>query len=84
MEEGGCGGSDGASSALLNGGGRQRFEVELRPGETTIVSWKKLTKDANKTANNSLPPPVPAPPMPPAVAVNQDLDPLNAPPVVSS
>ncbi|XP_023762557.1 ubinuclein-1 isoform X1 [Lactuca sativa] len=80
MEEGGCGGSDGASSALLNGGGRQRFEVELRPGETTIVSWKKLTKDANKTANNSLPPPVPAPPMPPAVAVNQDLDPLNAPP----
>ncbi|CAH1443122.1 unnamed protein product [Lactuca virosa] len=83
MEEGGCGGSDGASpssSALLNGGGRQRFEVELRPGETTIVSWKKLMKDANKAANNSLPPPVPAPPMPPAVAVNQALDPLNAPP----
>ncbi|CAI9266632.1 unnamed protein product [Lactuca saligna] len=83
MEEGGCGGSDGASSsssALLNGGGRQRFEVELRPGETTVVSWKKLMKDANKAANNSLPPLVPAPPMPPAVAVNQALDPLNAPP----
>ncbi|KAL5148589.1 Ubinuclein-1 [Glycine soja] len=24
------------------------FTVELRPGETTIVSWKKLMKDANK------------------------------------
>lgn len=26
--------------------GRQRFTIELRPGETTIVSWKKLLKDA--------------------------------------
>ncbi|XP_068653436.1 ubinuclein-1 [Aristolochia californica] len=32
---------------------RQRFTVELRPGETTIVSWKKLIRDSNKA---SLPP----------------------------
>ncbi|KAI5587758.1 hypothetical protein POPTR_005G067800v4 [Populus trichocarpa] len=25
---------------------RQRFYIELKPGETTIVSWKKLLKDA--------------------------------------
>ncbi|KAI3513540.1 hypothetical protein L1887_20876 [Cichorium endivia] len=83
MEEGGRGRSGGASSsssASLSGGGRQRFEVELRPGETTIVSWKKLMKDANKAASNSQPPPVPAPSMPPTVAVNQALDPLNVPP----
>lgn len=28
-------------------GGRVRFTVDLRPGETTIVSWKKLLRDAN-------------------------------------
>ncbi|KAI7740553.1 hypothetical protein M8C21_023921 [Ambrosia artemisiifolia] len=39
-----------SSSTLLSGGGRLRFEVELKPGETTIVSWKKLMKDANKAA----------------------------------
>ncbi|XP_044470118.1 ubinuclein-1-like isoform X2 [Mangifera indica] len=27
---------------------RQRFTIELRPGETTIVSWKRLIKDAHK------------------------------------
>ncbi|KAI3736681.1 hypothetical protein L2E82_26636 [Cichorium intybus] len=83
MEEGGRGRSGGASSsssASLSGGGRQRFEVELRPGETTIVSWKKLMKDANKAASNSQPPPVPAPSMPPTVAVSQAPDPLNIPP----
>ncbi|XP_068647514.1 ubinuclein-1-like [Aristolochia californica] len=32
---------------------RQRFTVELRPGETTIVSWKKLIRDSNKA---NLPP----------------------------
>ncbi|KAJ0789572.1 hypothetical protein HanPI659440_Chr05g0205121 [Helianthus annuus] len=54
---GGVSGSGGAappsSSTLLCGGGRQRFEVELRPGETTIVSWKKLMKDANKAAKKN-------------------------------
>lgn len=29
---------------------RQLFTVELRPGETTIVSWKKLLKEAGHTA----------------------------------
>ncbi|CAK8570307.1 unnamed protein product [Lathyrus sativus] len=39
------------SSSCIRIGDRQLFHVELRPGETTIVSWKKLLKDANK-ANN--------------------------------
>ncbi|XP_017610881.1 ubinuclein-1-like isoform X2 [Gossypium arboreum] len=29
---------------------RQRFTIELRPGETTIVSWKRLIKDAQDTS----------------------------------
>ncbi|KAL0365912.1 UNVERIFIED_CONTAM: Ubinuclein-1 [Sesamum radiatum] len=33
-------------------GGRLRFTVELRPGETTIVSWKKLLKEANSSKSN--------------------------------
>ncbi|XP_004502535.1 ubinuclein-1-like [Cicer arietinum] len=37
-----------ASSSFVKKGDRQTFTVELRPGETTIVSWKKLLKDANK------------------------------------
>ncbi|XP_020211417.1 ubinuclein-1 [Cajanus cajan] len=37
-----------ASSSFVKKGDRQMFTVELRPGETTIVSWKKLMKDANK------------------------------------
>lgn len=44
------GGGATAPTTVLCGGGRQRFEVELIPGETTIVSWKKLMKDANKAA----------------------------------
>ncbi|KAL5714512.1 hypothetical protein ACHQM5_016461 [Ranunculus cassubicifolius] len=27
---------------------RQRFSIELKPEETTIVSWKKLVKESNK------------------------------------
>ncbi|KAL1820240.1 hypothetical protein ACET3Z_015109 [Daucus carota] len=42
-----------APPAYLTAGGRQRFEVELRPGETTIVSWKKLVKDANRAAKEA-------------------------------
>ncbi|KAI3672926.1 hypothetical protein L6452_39029 [Arctium lappa] len=86
MEEGSGGGIAGAaassSSTLLSGGGRQRFEVELRPGETTIVSWKKLIKDANKAANNkndNKAPPVSAPPVPLPVAANPALDSRIAP-----
>lgn len=37
-----------ASSSFVKKGDRQMFTVELRPGETTIVSWKKLLKDATK------------------------------------
>ena len=29
---------------------RQLFTVDLRPGETTIVSWKKLLKETGQTA----------------------------------
>lgn len=57
MEEGGGSGSCSGTAAggselprVLTDGGRQRFQVELRPGETTIVSWKKLVKDANRAA----------------------------------
>ncbi|XP_057490500.1 LOW QUALITY PROTEIN: ubinuclein-1-like [Actinidia eriantha] len=63
MEEGKGGGGGGesarASSSFVSAGGRQRFTVELRPGETTIVSWKKLVKDATKVA---VPTSVPEPP----------------------
>lgn len=38
-----------ASSSFAKKGDRKTFTVELRPGETTIVSWKKLVKDANKS-----------------------------------
>ncbi|KNA12686.1 hypothetical protein SOVF_123830 [Spinacia oleracea] len=37
-----------AASSFVKVGDRTRFTVELRPGETTIVSWKKLMKDAAK------------------------------------
>ncbi|KAF3974025.1 hypothetical protein CMV_002602 [Castanea mollissima] len=49
-----------ASSSFVKAGDRQMFTVELRPGETTIVSWKKLLKDANKvngSASTSAPEP---------------------------
>lgn len=45
---GGAGDSSKAPSSFVKKGDRQMFTVELRPGETTIVSWKKLVKDANK------------------------------------
>ncbi|CAM0955434.1 unnamed protein product [Alopecurus aequalis] len=38
------------AGAGAGGGGRQIFSVELRPGETTIVSWKKLLKEAGQAA----------------------------------
>lgn len=38
---------------------RQLFTVELRPGESTIVSWKKLLKEAGHTA--TAPPVAPEP-----------------------
>ncbi|XP_004498358.1 ubinuclein-1-like isoform X2 [Cicer arietinum] len=40
-------------SSFVKKGDRQIFTVELRQGETTIVSWKKLVKDANKVNSGS-------------------------------
>ncbi|KAL8141260.1 hypothetical protein V2J09_007281 [Rumex salicifolius] len=61
MEEGrglGAGGDSSSSrvaaSSYEKQGDRTRFTVELRPGETTIVSWKKLMKDVTK-ANGPAP-----------------------------
>ncbi|CAI0395746.1 unnamed protein product [Linum tenue] len=70
MEEGsnGAGGGGGESSSsrttpsYVKLGDRQIFTVELRPGETTFVSWKKLVKDANKNCSGSAPVPDPPPP----------------------
>ncbi|OMO56035.1 Ubinuclein/Yemanuclein [Corchorus olitorius] len=39
-----------ASSSSWLFASRQRFTIELRPGETTIVSWKRLIKDAQNTS----------------------------------
>ncbi|XP_057987087.1 ubinuclein-1 isoform X2 [Hevea brasiliensis] len=60
MEEGTSGGGGGESSSRVTPsyvklGDRQIFTVELRPGETTFVSWKKLMKDANKVNSGSAP-----------------------------
>ncbi|EOY16440.1 Wound-responsive family protein, putative isoform 2 [Theobroma cacao] len=38
---------------VMKAGDRQVFTVELRPGETTYVSWKKLVKDANRGNGSS-------------------------------
>ncbi|OMO50361.1 hypothetical protein CCACVL1_30488 [Corchorus capsularis] len=61
-------GGGGEAAAAASGGGepsrvpppkvmkardRQVFTVELRPGETTYVSWKKLVKDANRAIGSS-------------------------------
>ncbi|KAI3821310.1 hypothetical protein L1987_08874 [Smallanthus sonchifolius] len=83
MEEAGArGGAASSSSTLLSSGGRLRFEVELTPGETTIVSWKKLMKDADKAAknkNDNEVPHVSAPSAPVPVAANPALDSRIAP-----
>ncbi|XP_057974999.1 ubinuclein-1-like isoform X2 [Malania oleifera] len=57
----GAGDSSRVSSHFVAVGDRQRFTVELRPGETTIVSWKKLVKDANKLSGSSSSAPEPPP-----------------------
>uniref|UniRef100_A0ACD5TLJ4 Uncharacterized protein n=1 Tax=Avena sativa TaxID=4498 RepID=A0ACD5TLJ4_AVESA len=62
------------AGAGAGGGGRQIFSVELRPGETTIVSWKKLLKEAGPGA--ALPPSQPAAA---AAAVQPVVGPLAGP-----
>ncbi|XP_022748914.1 ubinuclein-1-like isoform X3 [Durio zibethinus] len=38
---------------VIKAGDRQVFTVELRPGETTYVSWRKFVKDANRANGSS-------------------------------
>nr|GME04701.1 ubinuclein-1-like isoform X2 [Ipomoea batatas] len=64
IDEGSSGGEPGVgrvSTSYEAAGGRQRFTVELRPGETTIVSWKKLLKEATGFQSNGNEAPGPAP-----------------------
>ncbi|GER38736.1 wound-responsive family protein [Striga asiatica] len=63
------------ASSFESDGGRLRFTVELRSEETTIVSWKKLVREANLSNSGRpdpsvsepeiLPRPVSVPPLPP-------------------
>ncbi|XP_011002437.1 PREDICTED: ubinuclein-1 isoform X2 [Populus euphratica] len=83
MEEGSSrGGGESSSSRLTPSyvklGDRQIFTVELRPGETTFVSWKKLMKDANKVNSGSAPA-APAAPDPPPVNAHPNLESRIAP-----
>lgn len=61
-EEKGGGGEESSkpSTSFVKAGDRQWFTVELRPDETTIVSWKKLTKDQNKTNGSTTAPEPPS------------------------
>lgn len=80
IDEGGSGGEPGvgrASTSYEAAGGRQRFTVELRPGETTIVSWKKLLKETTGLQSNGNRTPGPAPSSSAAAA---ELQPLIPPP----
>jgi hypothetical protein len=65
-----------ASSSFVKAGDRQMFTVELRPGETTIVSWKKLMKDANKV-NGSASTSAPEPPANAHPALESRLAPVS-------
>ncbi|XP_064950113.1 ubinuclein-1-like isoform X3 [Musa acuminata AAA Group] len=40
----------------VGGGQRVRFSVDLKPGETTIVSWKRLLKESSKGSGGGFPP----------------------------
>lgn len=47
------------SPKLLAAADRKLLKVELRRGETTYVSWKKLMKEATKSYASSVPDTVP-------------------------
>ncbi|XVE55275.1 hypothetical protein DITRI_Ditri03aG0145700 [Diplodiscus trichospermus] len=52
----GAGGGDPSrvvAPKVIKAGDRQVFTVELRQGETTYVSWRKLVKDANRANGSS-------------------------------
>ncbi|XP_023645079.1 ubinuclein-1 isoform X2 [Capsella rubella] len=50
-----------ASPNVLTAGDRKLLKVELRPGDTTYVSWKKLMRDASKVNGSSASVPDPPP-----------------------
>lgn len=50
-----------ASPKVLTAGDRKLLKVELRPGDTTYVSWKKLMRDASKVNGSSASVPDPPP-----------------------
>lgn len=56
---------------------RQRFTVELKPDETTIISWKKLVKESNKSTKP--PPPATEPPSGAHPALETRIGPPPAP-----
>ncbi|KAM1134578.1 hypothetical protein ACFX19_044387 [Malus domestica] len=75
-EKGGGGGeSSRPSSKFVKAGDRQMFTVDLRPGETTIVSWRKLMKDTNKVNGG----PSTSAPEPPPVNAHPALESRIAP-----
>lgn len=51
----------GASPKVLTAGDRKLLKVELRPGDTTYVSWKKLMRDVSKVNGSSASVPDPPP-----------------------
>ena len=62
------------------GGGRVRFQLDLNPEETTIISWKKILKRANLSKADGPGPSAPGPsfeargdeqPTPPPAAASQ-------------
>ncbi|XP_010459872.1 PREDICTED: uncharacterized protein LOC104740854 isoform X3 [Camelina sativa] len=64
-----------ASPKVLTAGDRKLLKVELRPGDTTYVSWKKLMRDASKVNGSSASVPDPPP------NANPNLESRIAPPV---
>lgn len=58
-------GSGVISPKMIKSGDRQLVKVELRPGETTYVSWRKLIKETEGINGSSAPAPAAVPNPPP-------------------